>query len=846
MKSVFLFLSLVISITVSYSQNIYGVVYDEKDQPLPFSSILLKGTTRGASANNKGEFAFNLPAGTYTLVCQHVGYEKQEMKVILNGKDVEINFKLYPQQLQLKEIVIKSGAEDPAYEIIRQAIKKRDYYFKQVNAFECEAYIKGLIKLRHLPNKILGQKIKQEDKKDMGLDSTNKGIIFLSESVTKVAMQQPNKIKLEVVSGRQSGSEGFGFSFPTFITLYQNNVKMFTERVNPRGFISPIADGALNYYKFKYLGSFYEDGKEINSIRVTPKRSFEPLFSGIINITEDDWRIHSCDLLLTKSSQLEIIDTLQLTQIYVPVTKDVWRVKNQVIYFNFKQFGIDAIGNFVNVYSKYNVDPHFPKKYFDRTIMTFDTAATKKTKEYWDTIRPIPLEPEEIKDYRVKDSIYKAEKDSAFTKHTLDSLRKKQGNITVKQVFWSGINRTHYDSAHPFNWHADPLLRTVQYNTAEGLVIDASGNYDKYLKKWRTNLIITPEIRYGFGNTHLNPSLDITFRTRDMTEDKKLKREVWHFAGGKRVSQFSKESNLGYLGNSVSTLLYGENYLKIYENWFANMSFSKRLESGWRFTISALYEDRIPLNNTTDFTIFKKDTINLTPNYPYLLMSSQFERHQALTAYAEISVKPGQRYIQFPKNRVAIGSKYPTFTLSYEHGFNDVLGSDVDFDRWKFTLRDDQNLKLAGAIKYRLSIAGFLNDNKVYLQDYQHFNGNESILAKEYLNTFQLLRNYSVATTAPLYGTLYFEHHLNGLLTNKIPVFRKLNWNLVDGVNAYYINSDTHYAEVFLGLENIFKVLRVDAVVGFLNNEQAQFNVRLGLGGIIGGAISNRMVRIGR
>ena len=46
----------------------------------------------------------------------------------------------------------------------------------------------------------------------------------------------------------------------------------------------------------------------INTIQVTPRREYEPLFSGIINITEGDWRIFSCDLLLTKKSQMEILD----------------------------------------------------------------------------------------------------------------------------------------------------------------------------------------------------------------------------------------------------------------------------------------------------------------------------------------------------------------------------------------------------------------------------------------------------------------------------------------------------------------------------------------------------------
>ena len=147
--------------------------------------------------------------------------------------------------------------------------------------------------------------------------------------------------------------------------FYTNNVTVFTDQFNPRGFVSPIADGAIRYYKFKFLGSFFENGKAINSIRVTPRRTYEPLFSGIINITDGDWRIHSFDLFLTKTSQLEIMDTLQITQIHVPVTNDIWRVKNQLLHFNFNQFGIDAIGNFVSVYSNYNVNPSFDKKFFD-------------------------------------------------------------------------------------------------------------------------------------------------------------------------------------------------------------------------------------------------------------------------------------------------------------------------------------------------------------------------------------------------------------------------------------------------------------------------------------------------
>jgi hypothetical protein len=71
-----------------------------------------------------------------------------------------------------------------------------------------------------------------------------------------------------------------------------------------------------------------------------------------------------------------------------------------------------------------------------------------------------------------------------------------------------------------------------------------------------------------------------------------------------------------------------------------------------------------------------------------------------------------------------MGSKYPTFTLDYTKGLKNILGSDVDYDKWSLDISDNANLKLAGLIKYKLTVGGFLNNKSVYVQDYQHFYGN--------------------------------------------------------------------------------------------------------------------------
>lgn len=838
MKLILLLFTALTITTTAFAGRISGLITDDKGHPLPYASILVKGTTKGTTANNEGRYFLEMDAGKYTIVAQYVGYSRGEKNITIDDRNATLDFQLTLLQLSLKEVVVRPGGEDPAYEIIRNAIKKRSDYENPLDSFTCEAYIKTLIKTRKLPDRIFGQKIEYEDKKELGVDTTGKGIIYLSESLTKVAYQKPNKTKLEVLSGRESGSSGFGFNFPTFINFYNNNVTLFASQLGPRGFVSPIAESALNYYRYKYLGSFFEEGKEINQIQVTARRKYEPLFSGVINITEGDWRIHSLDLLVTKESQLQIMDSMSIKQIHVPVGNNIWQTKDQVITFTLKMFGIDAIGNFLNVYNKYDLEPGFRKKYFNNVVVQYDTTVNKKTHQYWDSIRPVQLEPEEVENYQIKDSAYAARRDSAFSKTTIDSLRRHQRPINARRVLWQGFSRSNFDPRNSFNFQWEPSLKLLQYNTVEGLVLRSEFTIRKFLPKLKEQMLIAPHLRYGWSNQHFNASADISFSKRSFTYDEdggSSHRRTWTFSGGKRVTQFNRDNPITPLMNSVYTLAGRKNYMKIYENWFGEVRYNLRLDNGLQFTIRGSYEDRLPIDNSTDFSVFgSKLSKVFSPNYPFEKISSQFVRHQALVAGFNAEFKPGQRYIQFPRGKRPIGSKYPTLGLSYEHGFKDWLGSDVNFDKWRFMVWDDINLKLWGKMRYRLGVGGFLNNKLVPIQDFQHFNGNQLFFASAYLNSFQLAPYYANSTDAPFYAIGHFEHHFNGLITNKIPLFRKLNWYLVGGSNAFFVKKDNNYVEAFLGLENVFKVLRVDVVASYLNGKNGTVGVRLGFGGIIG------------
>ena len=818
-KPVFLF---IVSILITGSLNagqLSGLITDDKGALLPYASVLVKGTGIGTTANDLGKYSLQLNPGKYILVCQYVGYGREEKSVTIANADLTINFKLSVQQTSMKEFVVRPGGEDPAYEIIRNAIKKRTYYLNQFDKFQCEVYIKGQLKLRGYPKKIFGQKVDFEDG-----DTSKLKMLYLAESISTYSVQKPGKVKIEVKSTKVSGqSDGFGLSQPQIISFYENNIQI-GRNLNPRGFVSPIASNALAYYQYKFQGVFIEDGKEINKIQVIPRKKYEPVFSGTINITDGDWRIHSVQLQLTKESQMEIVDTLRIDQLYVPLEKDVWVIKNQVIYPAVKFLGFDGYGSFVNVYSAFNLNPSFGNKFFNNVFLKYTDSSNKRTTFYWDSIRPVPLQMEEINDYRKKDSLEQVRKSPGY----LDSVDKRRNKLSITGLLLTG--QTFSREKRKVTYSVNSILNAFDFNTVEGLVVNLKGTYRIRLDSTiitSKSIFVSPYIRYGFSNKHLNTGL-----TTGYNLGKKYLTSV-SLSGGKDVYQFNNGSTFTERSNTLSTLFLKRNLLKIYEAWYVKAGYVKGIGEGVVIRTGLSYQDRLPLENTTGYTFYDVKKRIFTPNYPTDLVAQNISRHQALIFSAGITWQPGARYIEFPGRKVNIGSTLPTFNFDYTKGIQDVLGSDVNYDKWRLVMNDNINLKLSGTLDYRVSVGGFLNTRKVQIPDYQHFNGNQSVFASAYLNSFQLAPFYQNSTTADFYSTLNLEHHFNGLLTNKLPLLKKLNWNLVAGANAFLVNSTNNYLEVFVGLENIFKLFRVDFIQSFTANHVPYSGITIGMKGAL-------------
>jgi hypothetical protein len=796
-----------------FTQKITGVVTDLAGNLLPYSSIQVKGQGIGVTANAEGKFSLKVSKGSYTISCQHVGYELQEKSIIVDEADVVLHFQLGQLKLTLTEVVVKKG-EDPAYEIIRAAIKKRPIYKNELKKFTTEVYTKGIFKLRDFPKKFFGQKVDFEDG-----DTAKRKMLYLSESVARFSVDG-SKLKVEVLATKVSGqTDGFGLSAPQIISFYENNISV-GQNLNPRGFISPIADNALNFYRYKYEGAFFENGKQISHIKVMPRRKFEPLFSGYINIVEDEWRIHSLDLTLLKDYGMQTLDTLKLEQLYTPLSNGAWVIRNQVIYPAVKMFGFDAFGSFVNVYANYDLSPVYAKGFFDRTVLKYTDSSNKKAAGFWEENRPIALQREEIEDYQKKDSLEALRKSPAY----LDSLDRRRNKFTVSKLVLRGmsISRERSRSSVSFS----PLIETLSYNTVEGVAIDPTISYFKRLDtilQSRRSFSFSTSLRYGFSNRHFNPRASVTYRW-----GKKHFNAVT-VSGGSDVFQFNNGNPVNPLVNTINTLFAELNLLKIYEARFARLDYNKALPGGMVISGGAEWQHRLPLENTTDFTIRKLDNKAFAPNYPIPLAYQNISEHDAFIYRLGLYWQPGMRYVEFPDRKVSIRSKYPVFRLGYIQALSGILGSDVAYNKWNVTISDGLNLKLAGNFNYQVSWGGFLNRDRLQTPDFIHLRGSATQLTAAFSGTFQLVPVYYFSHAGRFYTAAYTEHHFNGFITNKIPGLKQLKWNLVGGANALYIQPNRYYLESFIGLENIFRLLRVDYVYGVEKGGKTRSAIRFGL-----------------
>lgn len=826
MKQLFLIFGLsCLMINLMYAQ-LSGTISDAAGEPLPFASVYVQGTSIGTTSNIDGDYILELDEGEYELIYQYVGYQQIVKQVTISTKKQILDIVLEPVSTGIEEVVVKAG-EDPAYPVIRKAIKKRKYYLNQVDAFSCKAYVKGNQQITDLPEKILGQSLEELEEE---LDETGTGIVYLSESVSELHIQkQPDKTREVMISSKVSGNDN-GLSFNSGRVMYEMSFYQNFIDLGESKLLSPIGSGALGSYKYELISTFFDEKKRmVYKIKVIPKNSLGQLFSGFIYIVDEAWSIHSTELYTTgKAANISVLDTLVLNQIYISLQDSVQRLFSHNIQFKLKVLGIGIQGQFLGVFQDYNLNPNFEKNFFGAEVVKIEETANKKDSIYWSNIRPVPLTPEETRDYEVKDSLQKIWTSKAY----LDSIDKVNNKPKVLDILLSGYS---YRNSHKrLNFYISSPLLSFSYNTVQGYNINMDAGISKYFDEERTKWMdIKGYIEYGFSDRQVRGYGRFRYKFNGISDP------LLQLEGGRQLRQINNNTPISPIVNIFYSLLLRNNYAKFYDDYYGKIRYSQRITNGLYMRASLSYGQRHSVINENNHSWFSRNreyfsNQPLDDERPPMANETTFATYEYLLFDLKLRIRIGQKFVSYPKYRSYTASQFPDIWLHYRKGIP-LLGADTDFDYLAMIIsKEDWSIGSVGLFSMRLHGIWFPTSRNLPFVDFAHVNGNRTIFARSnaYLNTFQLLPYYDWSVNNWLV-TAHFEHNFNGFIWNKIPLLKHLGFEFVAGYHFLYTPENGEYMEFTLGIDRIgwklFRFLRVDAVMNYQVGERPRFGAVLGL-----------------
>lgn len=809
MRKLFL---LVFFISTTVSAQIVGNITNTQAEPLSYVNIYLQKGYSGTSSNDDGNYSLSLPdsrkQSEYKISFKALGYKTLTKIIAPSSFPFTLNVVLEEETTSLEEVVLNIK-EDPAYRIIRKTIAQQKQNLENLSEYTADFYSRGMLKMKNVPEKIFGQKVGDFEG---SLDSTRTGSIYLSETISEIAFQKPDKFIEKIIAGNEIGNDnGFRFNNAESVnySFYENTI------VFRIALLSPIANTALSYYHYKLDGVFYEGSKLINKIKVIPRRPNERVWQGYIYIVEDDWQLYGVDLYTTGSElQIPFFDTLNVKQSFkYDEENNFWVKILQTIDFDFGLLGMDGEGSALGVYSNYDFTPEFTKKSFTNEVISFEPQAYRRDSLFWKSNRPVPLSIEESFDYIRRGNIQALRQ----TKSYLDSLDVISNKPTILSPF---MGYKYENSYRQWSLGYEGILPIINFNTVQGWNDKVALSYNKWYNPKRTNTITaTLEAEYGLAEDRLriNGSVIRVFN--------QVNKQSIALSGGSEVAQFNDSKPISPFKNTVSTLLYENNHMKLYELNFARIGYGQEVFNGLHLYGRVSFENRQPLFNNTEYVFIQHKNQHYTSNNPLApddFDTAIIEEHNILKSKFRIKINFAQQYFSNPDWRFSVDNdRYPELNLVVTIG-SSPSAKHYDFTQFEGRLGQSVTFGNKGRFSYLFKGGGFANSDGISFVDYKHFNGDETWLGttRTYINVFNLLHSYEYSTNNA-YFEGHLEHNFRGWILGKIPGINKLNLNLVLG--AHYLSTEQKkpYSEFSVGLDNLgigkFRMIRVDYVRSFYN-----------------------------
>lgn len=778
--------------------RIRGVVTDSvTGEPLPFVGITVPGTTIGTSTDTEGVYILETRAEVSRIETIYLSYESQSAQVV-SGAYNRIDFSLTQIVENIRAIKVTPG-ENPAHAIL-DSISHYKYRNNpsQRETYRYDAYTKMELDL-----------VDVDDFKKGGRWDREFGFIFqyrdtsavtgrtylpvmISESSSEYYYRKRPALNREVIkASRISGLDDYNLSQYTGgmyvdVNLYDNYINIFEVTIP-----SPLSDHGRMFYNYYLIDSMQQDGRKSYYIRFHPKSLASPVFDGEIYIDAGEWALLSGKMKLAKGINVNWLRNVYLESYNRRLGDGKWFKSHDQLLVDFSVTKSDSskVTSFMAQrqieYSNIRIDEEIPPDILAmKSNVVYHDSAVINDEKYWAQVRPYELSEREKGVYNMVELI----QDTPLYRNVYDLM-----NTLVMS----------YVKAGPVEFGS--IYRLFSFNGLEGGRFQAGIRTNK---DFHDRLRLSAYGAYGTKDRKFKGGGGIEYEFSSSPFSKLTlsgKHDVYQMSAGRGMYAHGNIfSSVFAKGDSKRLVMMTQATAGFEREW--SPSVTNNFGAEWQELRPTMYMDFTRPNGTS----MKK-------------LRSMEVSAGARFAWDEIAHRRAYEKLNFY-------SPYPVFNVELTAGLKGVLGGDYEYYRATAGMHYKFNIPPLGRSTLDVS-AGKIFGRVPYPLLKLH-EGNATYFYDP--GAFACMDFYEFASDT--WASVIYEHHFRGFLLGRVPLLKKLQWREVFIVRALWGTlSDKNdgsypahsaildfpegmssvskpYIEAGVGIENIFRVLRVDAI----------------------------------
>jgi len=852
----FLLLLLLQLLPVDVAAQVTGQVIDARSkEPLDYVYVYYEGRGIGDQTDEKGRFVLREDSLCHELTVSTLGYVKQKVPLI-PGKTRNLKIRLEPEarQLQTVDVVAQkhkySRKNNPAVELMKKVIEAKkfnDLHFKEY--FSYSAYEKMTFSINEFTEKIfeLDEGKRWAFLKDHVEYCKETGKLILPLTVDEVLAthyyrKDPKTEKTLIKAKNSRGINELintGEILTTTLKDCFTDVNIYDEecRLLQLRFKSPIANSAINFYRYYIQDTITIEGDSVIDVGFVPNNEQDIGFSGHIYVlTDRTYQVRRVELSIPRRSDVNFVESMSIKQDYEELPTGERVVVNNDMLIEMK------ITSWLN------------KLQVQRTIRNFDYAFAPIPKQVFKHIKGnVYTEPDATmhtddnywKDYRKVELTQSEGEMGSFLQKLTQIKGFKVVMFGMKALIENYIETA--DSTQNNKFDFGPINTTISFNHYDKVRFRISGFTTAHLNPhifWNGYIAYSPKRNNVYGRTELTYSFNRkAYLSREFPKNN-IHISYWNDI----TSPFEK-----FVPTDKDNVFLAFHSSKV-DQYNHTREFKLMYDREW-YDGRKLYATFTRQNNRAVDALFYQ-RLGTDPNVPTQGMSAltydpSRHIHDITTSELKMgmSFEPGATYINTKQRRIKINKDAPILSVSHTMGIKGFLGGEYNYNVTEVGLY--KRLYVPGGWGYLdTDLKAGIQWDKVPFPLLIHPAANQSFIIMD--NTFSLISNLEFLNDR--YAQAMIAWDLCGKIFNRVPLLKKMQWREYLGINVlwgalsdknnpavsnytdpdlfyfpgrfrsdgnggtYYENNtvimDKHtpYMELRLGIHNVFKLFHIEYV----------------------------------